>query len=160
MNSLSTYITEKLHLTKDISLYDESDVNTSVSIITDICHINLDKDNESLINPIEDWVKQHGGIKDFFDDVKIYWSKERTLHWALYANRIYNKGYDKKLIDDEEYIKKTISTKCKIAKGVKHSVDTGYDSEIYYNDKQLIFLRHNDSDKMYKYVAYIFEIKD
>lgn len=151
MNNLKEYIIEKFKISKDIKNLSDSDINTGVSIITDICGIYLDQQQE-LVSNIENWIKENC-IADILTEVKIYWMKKNTYRKAHFINRIINGEWESHLINDEKYC-------IEVANSVTELKENDNKWEIYtakkYNNA-LVFIKNfkDEKDK----IIYIFEPK-
>ena len=163
MKNLNQYIIEKFKITKDTvkNSLSQSDIDTAVSIIVDICGIYLDQ-HKNLVNAIENWVIENK-ITNIFDTVEIYWDKKTTYKKAHFINRILQGEYEKHLINNP--------TVChNIAGRNKIPVATDGDNsswEIYCDDYldtgikykgNLLFIKHfkDTKDK----IIYVFVEKD
>ena len=151
MKRINNYILEKFKISKDIKNLSDSDINTGISIITDICGIYLDQQPD-LVSDVENWIKENC-IADILSEVKIYWIKKFTYSKAHFINRIINGEWEPHLNDNEKYCNE-------VASSVTELKENDNKWEIYtakkYNNA-LVFIKNFKDDK--QKIIYVFEPK-
>ena len=139
MKELNKYILEKLKINKDTSI-ESSNYNTVITLITEICNINLEKkENQDLINEIEKWVKEND-IESFKDDLTVCVDLYKFKRICPWYDKLEKNDYIKLLSDNGSLINTQLdriyndNIKSKINKN---------NSELYIYDKFLIYFVEN-----------------
>lgn len=136
MKELNTYILEKLKINKntDISF---SNYNTVITLITGICNINLEKEeNKNLIDTIENWVKEND-IEDFKKDLwGVYTDIDKLKRICPWYDKLKKDDYLKLIGDNPNLIRVQLN---KIYNEKIEPKEHSFKEFIYIYDKFLIY---------------------
>lgn len=150
MNNLKTYIIEKLHLDKELSIDNDP-------IITDICeHISIFEDKDEYqkdnISIITDWVNENHvtDVKYYGDHKRLYaggLDKEMIKTFINKRNTSIKKIFEKLIKPHDKYTKRIVNN--------KHSFD--WVRYIYVNERALYIVDRlitsmDDNDNIYRVI--------